>query len=101
MKVEEFTADAFRPYVGTAFHVGEGDKNVDLELEEVKVMYEKHVSPRKLRDSFSLYFIGPNDVYLSQATFDVTHDELGGPWKIFIVPVGRRGDLFLYEAAFT
>ena len=102
MKLEDFTADLVRAHVGTNFHVTLDDGQVvALLLEEVKVVEEKHVKPRQNRDSFSLYFVGPDNLYMSQATYNVAHDELGGPWPIFLVPVGRRGAPFLYEAAFT
>ena len=102
MKLEEFTAAALRPHTGSHFHVkAENGQTVDLLLEEVKVVLEKHVSPRMQRDSFSLYFVGPDNVYLTQSIFEVSHDELGGPWSIFLVPVGKRDAAFLYEAAFT
>jgi hypothetical protein len=102
MNLEEFTADALRAHVGSHFHVQLEDGRVfDFTLEEVKVVHEKHVSPLKKRDSFSLFFVGPENVYLPQLTYTVSHDALGGPWSIFIVPVGRRENAFLYEAAFT
>ena len=102
MKIEDFTAEGLRPHVGSLFHVTIDDGRVfDLTLEEVKVVHEKHVSPRMTRDSFSLYFIGPENVFLNQATYSLSHDELGGPWLVFLVPVGRRENAFQYEAAFT
>ncbi|HEX2061904.1 MAG TPA: hypothetical protein VHK90_14280, partial [Thermoanaerobaculia bacterium] len=76
-------------------------QSFDLLLEEVQVVLEKHVSPRLRRDSFSLFFVGPPNAYLRQSTYQVAHDVLGGPWLLFLVPVGRRNDTFLYEAAFT
>ncbi|HYH07463.1 MAG TPA: hypothetical protein VEK11_10445 [Thermoanaerobaculia bacterium] len=103
MKLEEFTADTFRPHTGSQFHVKVDEtRTIDLLLEEVKVVLEKHVSPRMNRDSFSLYFIGRADVLLPQATYTVEHDALGSA-AIFIVPVGRRHSTgeYLYEAAFT
>lgn len=103
MNLEEFTADILRPHVGSNFHVTVEDGRVfDLVLEEVQVVHEKHVSPLKKRDSFSLFFAGPENVYLPQSTYTISQDDLGGPWVIFIVPVGRREPgVFLYEAAFT
>jgi hypothetical protein len=102
MTLDEFTAEGFRPHVGSVFHLNLEDGRVfDLMLEEVKVVNEKHTSPRMKRDAFSLFFVGPENVLISQHTHSVTHDQLGGPWDIFIVPVGRREANFLYEAAFT
>jgi hypothetical protein len=102
MKIEEFTADGVRAHVGSMFHVTLEDGRVfDLMLEEVKVVVEQHTSPLRKRDSFSLYFVGPESVYMPQGTYAVSHDELGGPWHIFIVPVGKREGTFLYEAVFA
>jgi hypothetical protein len=102
MNLEEFSADGLRAHVGSMFHVTLEDGRVfDLMLEEVKVVTEKHTSSRRNRDSFSLYFVGPENVFMPQATYAVRHDELGGPWQIFIVPVGKREGTFLYEAVFT
>ena len=102
MNLEDFTADTLRSHVGSNFHVTlEDGQVVELLLEEVNVVVEKHVSPRMNRDSFSLYFVGPDNLYMSQATYNLSHDALGGPWAVFVVPVGRRGAPFLYEAAFT
>ena len=102
MNIEEFTADALRPHVGSMFHVTLEDGRVfELMLEEVKVVIEKHTSPLRNRDSFSLYFVGPENVFMRQYTYTVSHDDLGGPWPLFIVPVGRRDGTFLYEAVFT
>jgi len=78
MKLEDFTADLVRAHVGTNFHVTLDDGQVvELLLEEVKVVEEKHVKPRQNRDSFILYFVGPDNLYMSQATYNVAHDELG------------------------
>lgn len=104
MNLDEFSAEAIRPHVGTNFHVNlEDGQTFDILLEEVKVMNEKHVSPRMKRDAFSLFFVGSNNVLMQQYTYSITHDDLGGPWPMFIVPVGRRESTgqFLYEAAFT
>jgi hypothetical protein len=102
MNIEEFTAGTLRPHVGSNFHVTLDDGQVlELTLEEVKVVIEKHVSPRMNRDSFSLFFVGPDNLYMPQSTYNVSHDTLGGPWPVFLVPVGQRGATFLYEAAFT
>ncbi|HYK00574.1 MAG TPA: hypothetical protein VE974_02380 [Thermoanaerobaculia bacterium] len=102
MNLEDFTPDTVRPHVGTNFHATlDESRVVELLLEEVKVVHEKHVSPRMNRDSFSLYFVGPDNVYMPQSMYNLSHDDLGGPWPVFLVPVGQRGATFLYEAAFT
>lgn len=102
MKVEEFTAEAFRPHVGSVFRIttATGETH-DLILDEVKVVLEKHVSPRMKRDAFSLFFVG-SATALPQHTYTVSHDALGGPWLLFLVPVARNAQgVYEYEAAFN
>ena len=50
--------------------------------------------------AFSLFFRGPADAPLPQATYALEHDELG-KLEIFIVPVGRDEQGTDYEAAFN
>lgn len=103
MNLENFTADALRPHVGSNFQVGFQDGSVDLLLEEVKGMtYEQHANARTTREPFSLFFIGPAQPVMEQSIYPVRHDSLGGPWELFLVPVARRrGGEILYEAAFS
>lgn len=102
MDLSEFNADLVRPHTGTKFHARIDEQPVDLVLEKVSVVMERHADPRLSRDSFSMLFSGPKDIYIKQGTFEISHDELGGPWLIFIVPIGREPDgSFRFEAAFT
>jgi hypothetical protein len=104
MNLEDFTAEALRPHVGSHFHVsGPEGQAVDLLLEEVKVTtHEQHPSSQLARDPFSLFFVGPAQAFLRQSIYTVQHDALGGTWQIFLVPVAQRtAGEFLYEAAFT
>jgi hypothetical protein len=102
MKLNEFTAENVRPHIGTKFHTRIDDQPLDLVLEKVNVVLEKHISPHMKRDSFNLLFSGPQNVHIKQGAYDMTHDELGGPWAIFIVPIARYDDgRFQFEAIFT
>lgn len=103
MELSEFSADKLRPHVGSTFHLMFDDgRFVDLTLTEVQVRLEKHHSAQMKRDSFSLFFKGPAGAYIQQGAYSTTHDELGGPWPIFIVPIGRTTEgTFEFEAVFT
>lgn len=101
MNLSELTADIMRDQVGTKFHARVDDHDVILVLENVNVVMEKHVS-RLARDSFNVVFSGPKDIYIKQGTFEMTHEVLGGPTPIFIVPIARYEDgRFQFEAIFT
>jgi len=102
METGEFTADLLQPHVGTTFRLDAPDgKQYDLKLTAVTKVVDKHVDPRFGRDSFTLMFSGPAKPYLPQATYPMTHESLGGPHDIFIVPTGQTPDGFHYQAVFT
>ena len=48
---------------------------------------------------FSVLFHGPAEPALEQRIYELTHDEIG-TFELFLVPVGRVGDGYEYEAAF-
>jgi hypothetical protein len=102
MDVQEFRAELFRPHVGSEFQLTtqEGQAH-SLLLNDVKVVLEKSAEPRITRDAFSLYFVG-SELYLPQHIYSLSHVTLGGPWDVFIVPVGRTPQgAHIYEAAFN
>ena len=102
MDLKQLTAETFQPHVGTVFHFDVGnDQKIDLTLTEVKVQMQKHLSSRLHRDSFSLYFSGPQNLYIQQGMYESTHDALGS-LPLFIVPMERKPDgSFEFEAVFT
>jgi hypothetical protein len=51
------------------------------------------------RMQFSLVFRGPTSPYLPQATYRLSHAELG-QLDLFLVPIGAESDGIRYEAAF-
>jgi hypothetical protein len=102
MDLSEFTADLLQPHVGTTFRLAAPDGTQhDLKLTKVTKVVDQHVDPRFHRDSFTLLFSGPAQPYLPQATYPLTHDSLGGPYEIFIVPTGQDATGFHYQAVFT
>jgi len=51
------------------------------------------------RNQFSLVFLGPTSPHLPQATYLLTHAELG-ELALFLVPIGADSAGIRYEAAF-
>jgi hypothetical protein len=102
MDLRELTAENTKPLVGTTFRLEFSDgKSLELTLDRVQVLYEKH-SSRMKRDSFGMYFVGPPDIYIKQGMYPTFHETLGGPLPIFYVPIQRRQDgCFEFEAIFT
>jgi hypothetical protein len=101
MDLSEFTADLLQPHVGTIFRLDAPDGGqYDLTLTAVTKVVDKHVD-RSGRDSFTLMFSGPAKPYLPQATYPLTHESLGGPHEIFIVPTGQSQGAFYYQAVFN
>lgn len=89
------------PYVGSIFRITVQGQTYELKLVEVLKTLDRHVDQRFKRDSFSMYFQGPPQPFFPQATYAFSHDALGGPHYIFIVPTSRGPEGFLYEAVFT
>jgi len=103
MDLRDLTAENTQPFVGTTFRLEFADgKSVELTLDRVEVLLEKHLHKRMKRDSFGLYFAGPPGIYLPQGMYPTYHETLGGPMTIFYVPISRREDGgFEFEAVFT
>ena len=101
-KLRELTHENTRQYVGDTFQIRfEDGQSVDLKLEEVTVLVEKHVQQRLRRDQFAWRFSGPQQPMLPQGTYAFHHPTLGGPLPIFIVPTWTSESGCEYEAVFT
>jgi hypothetical protein len=94
--VLEYRLATFTGYVGTDFQVLE-DEAIACTLRLVEIM--EHTRTPKL-ETFSLFFVGPPDVFLGQGTRNFKHDELGA-FELFLVPVGKVEAGFRYEAVFN
>jgi hypothetical protein len=68
---------------------------LDITLSEVSELRE---SARQER--FSLVFKGPSDTFLPQHLYSMRHKRLGA-FEIFLVPVEKEEDVFLYQAVFN
>ena len=81
------TDSTFSPYVGQRFKVNSASVS-QLELKEV---FNRGPS------SFSVFFSGPSEPALNQATYEFEHSELGR-FPLFIVPSRGGGGDQRYEA---
>jgi hypothetical protein len=72
---------------------------VELKLTEV-VGYEAKQEEQQDMERFSLFFEGPPEPALPQATYMFEHERMGQQ-AIFIVPVARTAEGFRYQAVFN
>jgi len=101
--LDTLTEKDFAPHVGCAFPVNVPDGKLEVVLAEVRVLGPKPqrlVQPGKRAVAFSLIFRGPAATWLKQGTWEITHPALG-PIAVFLVPVGREEEGFLYEVIFN
>jgi hypothetical protein len=111
MSSELLTHALFTPLIGALFRADVDGRPVDLRLTEVTPL----PSPRRRKESgeeipaaelparlepFSMLFSGPPDRLLPQRIYRITQETLPAPLDIFIVPVARRPDSYVYEAVF-
>jgi hypothetical protein len=95
------THEDLAPYAGSSFTLNVPDHPpVELTLDRVRVLVEKHRVRDARRDTFGIYFVTPPNMLVQQGTYTLSHPELG-EMTIFVVPVGRVGDAFELEAVFT
>jgi hypothetical protein len=93
---EQLTKEAFEENLNTKFRILLPEfQTAELELTEV---LETMSTPGQ--QQFSIFFRSPPQYLLSQGTYRMEHEKLG-ELHIFIVPVGREQDAFLYEAVFN
>ncbi|MGH9967463.1 MAG: DUF6916 family protein [Pyrinomonadaceae bacterium] len=96
------TESEFSQHVNTKFRVHiDAPHPVELELVEVKG-YANKGEPGEQRgmERFSLFFQGPADVFVPQATYPLTHKKMGSI-ELFLVPISRDERGFRYEAVFN
>ncbi|HWF19506.1 MAG TPA: hypothetical protein VG754_09565 [Verrucomicrobiae bacterium] len=101
--LESLTQAKFAECLNTGFQVWiNSTETMELRLAEVTsgLMAASNGQRGGQFESFSLMFHGPNSRFLPQKTYTFEHPRLG-KFELFIVPVGRDGDLFKYQAVFN
>lgn len=97
------TREDFLPHVGTTFEVVGAPVPAELTLlaaRDLGPRPERLVRPGTRASAFSLRFRGPSSVLLPQQIWPLRHAALGD-LRIFLVPIGREDDGFIYEAIFN
>ena len=98
--LESLTVESFEPHVGTSFWVEfDNGRKVELRLTSAAKVMESEAA-RLPRHPFSLFFQGPASFPLTQQIYRLTHESLAA-MEIFLVPVGKDANGYLYEAVFT
>ena len=101
--LESFTIATFALRIGESFLI----RITDAQTIELTLSTARELTPHTIpttdmitRIPFSLLFLGPSELGLSQGTYRLEHAQLG-IFDLFIVPVGVQGDQMQYEAVFT
>jgi hypothetical protein len=98
MTTEPLTHELFSDKIGQIWVIDEAEAPpIELTLTEVERM--KNYAKLK-REPFSLYFTTTGDFVLPQRLYGLRHVALG-PMTIFLVPIGRQGDITTYQAVFN
>lgn len=85
----------FADNVNTKYRIRLDDSNfIELELTSI----EERESP-PTQEQFSLIFEGPN-IYLPQHIYQMEHERMG-TIDLFLVPIGKKEDKFIYESVFN
>ena len=96
--LNELTVESFTPHVGTSF-----DAQLDSGTLPLELVRAQPVGPPPHpggRQQFALHFRGAGPRLLQQSIYRLEHPAFDG-LEIFLVPIGREGTAFLYEAIFT
>jgi len=109
MEEQRLSPDLFEPLIGRTFDIGFVDGTVHLTLRSVSRLAPPHgfdnsgqqieVLTDARKDPFTLLF-GDASHLIPQRIYHMTSEALQQPIDIFIVPVGRDGHGFIYEAVF-
>jgi len=92
------TIELFSDKVGQVWTVDEPQAPpVELTLTEVELVRNY---AKLQREPFSLLFTTKGDFVLPQRIYGLKHASLGA-MSIFLVPVGREGDVTTYQALFN
>lgn len=92
------TIDVFSDKVNQAFVLDEpGAPPIELKLIEAKLITNYLKAERA---PFSLLFTTTGDFILPQRLYQTRHEALGSV-PLFIVPIGKKGDVVTYQAIFN
>jgi hypothetical protein len=92
------TLEQFAGCLNETFQVALNDGEVDFVLVEAQPLKQSH--PDALRTPFSLLFLNTAALVFPQQLYPMRHPRLGD-FSIFIVPIARNKDGFIYQAVFN
>jgi len=102
--IETLTLEQFVPQLGTEFICRAPDgAGYPLRLTEATAAGKttwKGAGDSEPRTPFSLIFQGPADTFFPQSIYPLEHEAFG-TLDLFIVPIGKEEEGFLYQAIFT
>lgn len=94
-----FTRENFEPCLKQTFTINLPETEIPAALVEVKSLGQPF--KEGAREPFSLLFEADSALgLLAQGTYALTHDALGEN-NMFLVPVGKDGDRYQYQAVFN
>lgn len=93
--LEKLHLESFSEHLNSNFSVGRGDDGGATELQLIEAQSVGQAAPGY--EQFSLLFSGPLDSFLEQTIHTFEHDALG-TFEMFIVPVQKTQDGFIYQS---
>lgn len=94
-----FRVDHFAGHLNETFKVDIEDSNVPFVLVEARPLPSRPVAGM-MREPFSLLFRNEAAIVFPQRTYSMKHDGMG-EFGIFLVPIARDRDGFIYQAIFN
>jgi hypothetical protein len=94
--LEQIRPNTLAEYVGSEFQVLVNAPR-PLFITLAKIVELAKIGRQEI---FSLYFHGPADIFMQQATYRLKHEKFGEV-DLFLVPVGKIENGFEYECAFN
>lgn len=94
--LDDFTIDSLTEQKGAIFDVvSEGKTIFSVTLEKINI----HIQTIQ-HQNFSLQFRGPLHTFITQGIQTIVHPKFGTT-EIFLVPIAKNQDGYLYEAVFN
>ncbi|HXL09080.1 MAG TPA: hypothetical protein VN966_02565 [Candidatus Bathyarchaeia archaeon] len=93
------TEKEFSQLVGTKFHVNVDQREIELELTEVKG-YTSPAIEQGGMERFSIFFAGAGDPFLPQKVYRLKHQHMG-EFELLLVPIAGDEKGYRYEAVFN
>ena len=91
----------FAGCVNETFHAGLSDGEVPFVLVEARPLQAQQIpGAQRMRAPFSLLFRNSASFLLPQQIYQMRHERIGSV-GIFLVPIARERDGFLYQAVFN